>query len=86
VVFHNVLAYIGLFPQIPMKYFNGAWSPYDAAMTDALSEAVGVELSKKVADQKRPRNLVWLIVKGVEGVWRAARHGIYLASAYVTIG
>lgn len=71
---------------IPMAYYNGAWSPYDAAMTDALSEAVGVELSKKVADQKRPRNLVWLVIKGAEGVWRAAKHGLYMAVAYATIG
>ncbi len=69
-----------------MRLFNGAWTPYDAAMTDALSEAVGVELSKKVADQTRPRNLVWLIIRGVEGMWRAARHGFYLATAYATIG
>lgn len=71
---------------IPMTYYNGAWSPWDAAMTDALSEAVGVQLSKKVADQKKPRNLVWLIIKGAEGVWRAAKHGIYIAMAYATVG
>lgn len=55
-------------------------------MTDALSEAVGVELAKKVADQKRPRNLLWLAIKGVEGVWRAAKHGLYIASAYAMLG
>lgn len=55
---------------IPLSYFDGAWSPYAAAMTDALSEAVGVELSERVADQKRPKNVVWLLVMGFDGVWR----------------
>ena len=33
--------------------------------------AVGVELSEKVADfGKKPKNVAWLVVMGVEGVWR----------------
>lgn len=59
---------------IPIRYYNGAWSPYGACMTDALSEAVGVELSRKVADQKRPKNLLWMLIKGVDGVWRACKY------------
>jgi len=47
-------------------------------MTDALSEAVGVELSHKVADQKRPKNLLWMLIKGVDGVWRASKHAAYI--------
>lgn len=63
---------------IPINHFYGAWSPYQACITDALSEAVGVELSRRVADQKRPRNLLWLFIKGVDGVWRAAKHSAYV--------
>jgi distribution and morphology protein 31 len=63
---------------IPIEYYDGAWSPYGACMTDALSEAVGVELSRKTADQKKPRNMVWLLIKGVDGVWRGAKHTLYL--------
>ena len=63
---------------IPVRYYNGAWSPYAACMTDALSEAVGVELSHRVADQKRPKNVLWMLIKGVDGVWRAGKHALYI--------
>jgi distribution and morphology protein 31 len=63
---------------IPLSYFDGAWSPYAAAMTDALSEAVGVELSHKVSDQKRPKNILWMLVMGFDGIWRATKHSAYL--------
>lgn len=94
--------------EIPLKYFDGAWSPYAAAMTvsflvcsrpsihpvqDALSEAAGVALSAKVSDHRKvdvsfsfslsyfprqPKNVVWLIIMGVDGAWRAAKHGLYV--------
>ncbi len=63
---------------IPLEYFDGAWTPYDAAMTDAVSEAVGVELSAKVADQKKPKNVFWMLVMGVDGVWRAVKQSAYV--------
>ncbi len=63
---------------IPLEYYDGAWSPYAAAMTDALSEAVGVELSARVADQKKPKNVFWLLIKGVDGIWRAAKYSAYV--------
>lgn len=63
---------------VPLSNFDGAWTMYDAGVTDALSEGVAVELAKKVEEQKTPKNVMWLIVKGIDGIIRALRHSSYV--------